>query len=141
MTAIFNTIGAFLSSLGGSVLTPLFGYLGQRSSADLSAFTTAGQFDLQAYQAYLAAQAQANQLKTSANTWWGARFMVFAFGLPAALHWAAVFWVSAFPQFGWVVPAVPSAYANAEQMIALSFFILAPAMPIASAFASWVHRQ
>lgn len=141
MLAILNAAFSGLGSIGNALIGPFFGYLNQKSTADLSAFTTGGQFDLQAYQAYLAAQAQENQLKAQVNTWWGARFMVFAFGLPAALHWAAVFWVSTFPQLGWVVPAVPTAYASGEQTIALSFFILAPTMPIASAFASWVHRQ
>ncbi|WP_026606947.1 hypothetical protein [Methylocapsa acidiphila] len=135
------SIGALLTSLVEGVAGPLFGWLNKKADADLAAFTSERGFDLQGYQAYLTAQAQVNQLKASTNTWGGARFMVFAFGLPAALHWGAVFFVSTIPQFGWVVPALPAAYASAEQTIALSFFILAPTMPIASAFASWVHRQ
>lgn len=37
------------------------------------------------------------------RTWW---FQLF-FVIPAGLYWAALCWVSAFPQFGWEVQRMP----------------------------------
>ncbi len=136
LAMILGAIQSIVSGIAG----PLIGYLGKREDVSLDGFKTAAGIDAAAYQAHLNAEIEIARLRASANSWMGARIMVFAFGLPAALHWSAVFLDSTF-RFGWAVPALPGQYAGAEMQIALSFFIVAPAMPIISATAAWLGRK
>ena len=117
-------IGSILGIVINGVLSPLFAFLGKKSDASVSKEQidrTADSTDLQTEAGSVAAS---NQAKAAASGWWGWHVMVMAFGLPAALHWGALFWVSTFPWLGWTVQAVPATYANAEITIALSFFVL-----------------
>ena len=132
-------IGAVLSQIIGGLAGPVLSYFTNKQTVTLEGFKAASADDLARYQSYVAALNQANAIK-AADTWWGARVMVFAFGLPAVIHWGAVFLDSTF-RFGWRVPALPGAYAGAEQQIALSFFIILPAMPIVSAVSAWLSRK
>jgi len=130
---------AIISSIISGVLSPLFGWLQNKDNVQLGEFQAYSAAEQATYVAYMQAQSAANSAKV-ANSWWGAHAMVYLFGLPAALHWNAVYLDSTF-KFGWAVPALPGPYAGAEQQIALSFFILAPALPLISGVASMLGRK
>jgi len=137
---MFGLIGSLISG----VLSPLTTYLTRRQDVDLAKFQSLNETERAEYSAYLEALIQSNNVKASANSWLGARIMVYVFGLPAAIHWGAVFIVSTIPpQWGFdiTIPALPSAYAGAEQTIALSFFILAPTLPLVSAARAWIYPR
>jgi hypothetical protein len=54
------------------------------------------------------------------RTWW---FQLF-FVLPLGVYWSALLWVSAFPQFGWEVKALPSPYYEWAAGIVSALFIV-----------------
>lgn len=62
--------------------------------------------------------AQANLLV--GRTWW---FQLF-FVVPLGVYWSALLWVSAFPQFGWTVHALPSPYYEWAAGIISALFIV-----------------
>ncbi len=141
---MFAFIGTIVNSLIGGILSPIMTYLNKKQDVGLEEFKASTQQEQADYLAYVTAVQQANQTKVAANNWWGAHVMIYMFGLPAALHWTAVFWVSTF-QLSWFglhsIPAVPPQYAQAELTIALSFFILAPTLPIVSSVANMLYRR
>lgn len=54
------------------------------------------------------------------RTWW---FQLF-FVIPLGVYWSALMWVSAFPQFGWTVHALPSPYHEWAFAIVSALFIV-----------------
>ncbi len=113
-----------------------------KSNNELQGFTTATGVDLAAYQAYLAAQVETNRMKVAANGWWGAKVIILMAGIPASLHFAAVFLDTVVPPFGsWGIPKIPPPYDGYQWAIVQSFFIVMPAMPIVSAVAQWLGRK
>ena len=140
---MFGFIGSLLSSVVSGVLSPLFSYLNKKQDVGLQEYQAMTSAQRDEYLAYVTALNGANQWKTQNNQWWGAHLMIYLFGLPAALHWGAVFAVSTFPNYfhGWVPQALPTQFAGAEQTIALSFFILAPTMPVVTAAANMMNRR
>jgi len=130
---------AFLGSIISGVLSPLFGWLKNKDDVTLGEYSAFTEAEKATYVAYIQAVAQANAAKAQ-NHSLAATVMVYVFGLPAGLHWTAVFLDSTF-RFGWAVPSLPGPYAGAEQQIALSFFILAPALPIISGVAGMLNRR
>ena len=137
---MFGTIGTLLGGLGSSLLTPLLGFLTSKETIELDGFKTAAGLDTEAYKAALAAQVQIAELRAAQNGWWGARLIIMLAGGSAALHFAAVMLDSTF-RFGWGVPKVPAPYDGYEWAIVQSFFLLAPAMPLASAVSTWLGRK
>jgi hypothetical protein len=137
---MFGLIGSIFGSVINGVVAPLFGWLQNKDNVTLGEFQAMTAAEKDTAVAYLQAYSQLNAAKVSANSWFGAHVMIYMFGLPAALHWSAVFLDSTF-KFGWRVPALPGAYAGAEMQIALSFFILAPALPIISGVAGMLSRR
>jgi hypothetical protein len=140
MGFFLSILGKFSTSALNALLSTVLNYFKAKSDNELAGFQTAAGLDAANFQKFLEAQVATNQAKLAANGWWGAKFMVFAFGLPAVLHWGAVFLDSTF-RFGWKVPALPGEYAGAEQQIALSFFIVLPAMPVVSAVSAWLSKK
>ena len=140
---MFGFIGSIISSVINGVLSPLFGYLNKKQDVGLQEYQTMTSAQRDEYLAYVTALNETNKWKTANNQWWGAHLMIYLFGLPAAAHWGAVFIVSTFPTTfsGWVPLALPSQFAGAEQTIALSFFILAPTMPVVTAAANLLNRR
>lgn len=144
---MFAFIGSMVQSVIGGVLSPLFTYLNKKQDVGLEQFKAASAQERDEYLAYTQALAQANQAKVQNNTSGVAHFMVYLFGVPAALHWGAVFVVSTFPalykggSYEFIVAALPPTYASAELTIALSFFILAPTLPLVSAAAAMINRK
>jgi len=129
----------FISSIVSGVLSPLFSWLTNKDNVTMAEYAAFSETEKAVYVSYIQATAAANAAKAS-NHSFAANVMVYAFGLPAALHWGAVFLDSTF-RFGWAVPSLPGPYAGAEQQIALSFFILAPALPIISGVAGLLNRK
>lgn len=117
----------------------------KRANIELDGFKTAAGFDTEAYKAWLGAVTEANSAKLAANAWWGARLIILTAGWPCAIHMAAVmldslpFWGHAVGQWG--VPRPPAPYDQYERDIVLSFFIVAPAMPLISAASQWLGRK
>jgi hypothetical protein len=128
-----------ISALISGIVSPLFSFLSNKDTVTMQEYAALTEAERAVYASYAQAMAQTNASKV-ANNWAGAHFMVYLFGLPAGLHWAAVFLDSTF-RFGWAVPALPGPYAGAEQQIALSFFILAPALPIISSVSQMLNRR
>lgn len=135
-----------LSSLISGVLSPLFGWLNKKQDVTLDGFKTAGQIDVQAYQAALAHDLEINRLKLQASSWWGARLLYMIVGLCACLHTAAVFLDSTFTwgtgSYGnLAVPKLPPDYFAFEQMIIGSLFVVSTVGQLPSAVAAWLHRK
>jgi len=117
----------------------------QKANVVLDGFKTAAGFDNEAYKAYLSALVETNRIKLAANAWWGARLIILTAGWPCALHMAAVM-LDSLPFYGhvvgaWNVPRPPAPYDQYEHDIVLSFFIVAPAMPLITAASQWLGRK
>jgi len=136
-------IGAIITSIVNGVVGPLFGFLNKKQDINLEMFRTETGFDLAAYQAVLAANAEANNAKIIANSWWGAHLLILLFGVPVGVHWACLMLVSTFPETfpGWIVKAPAPADSELERVIIQSFFIMAPAIPVLSALAERIGRR
>lgn len=117
----------------------------KKANIDLEGFKTAAGFDNEAYKAWLSATVETNAQKAAANAWWGARLIILTAGWPCAIHMAAVildslpFWSHAVG--AWGVPRPPAPYDQYERDIVMSFFIVAPAMPLISAASQWLGRR
>lgn len=139
MSLIFGLLQA-IPGLAGKFLD----YQVQKANATLDGFKTAAGIDAQAYQAYLNALVETNRMKLAANAWWGAKAIILVAGFPAAFHMAGIFLDSMpFPGHAvgsWGIPKPPAPYDGYERDIVMSFFIVAPAMPIVSAAAQWLGR-
>ena len=139
---MFAFIGSLLQSTISGVLTPLFTYLGKKQDVNLAEYQAMTATERDEYTAFVTGLNNSNIEKIQANSWSGAHFMIYLFGLPAALHWGAVFLVSTFPTYmPYKIPALPASYADAELKIALSFFILAPTLPIVTSVAGMLNRR
>lgn len=137
---MWGFLGSLFTGGIGALIAPIANIFtnGQTVQAEeFVAMTAAQQGE---YIAYAQAVSAMNNAKIAANSWWGAHLMIYLFGFPAALHWGAVFLDSTF-RFGWRVPALPGQYAGAELQIALSFFILAPALPIIQSISGLIGRK
>lgn len=137
---MFGFLGSIFAGGISAILKPIFGFLTSRDMFSAEEFVGLTEAQRGEYIAYAQAVQAVNASKVAMNSWWGAHLMIYLFGFPAALHWGAVFLDSTF-RFGWHIPALPGAYAGAEQQIALSFFILAPAMPIVSSLAGLLGKK
>ena len=143
---MFAFIGSLVSSAISGVFSPIMAYLNKKQDVGLAEYQQMTSVERDEYAAYVKGLNDTNTIKAQANNWWGGHLMVYMFGIPAALHWNAVFWVNTFPHaWSWfgltVVPAVPANYANAELTIALSFFIYAALPPVVSTVADMVKRK
>lgn len=117
----------------------------KKANIDLEGFKTAAGFDNEAYKAWLDANTEANRIKVTANAWWGARLIILTAGWPCAIHLAAVI-LDSLPFWGhavgaWGIPGPPAPYDQYERDIVMSFFIVAPAMPLISAASQWLGRK
>ena len=133
-------LGSLVGGLGSAVLRPVLGFLTSRDAVRVDGFKTAAGLDVEAYKAALDAQVEFARLRAAQTGWWGARLVVLVAGGSASLHFAAVMLDSTF-RFGWGVPKVPPPYDGYEWAIVQSFFLLAPAMPMASAVSAWLGRK
>ena len=117
----------------------------QKANVTLDGFKTAAGIDVQAYQAYLNALVETNKAKLAANGWWGAKLIILVAGGSASFHMAGVF-LDSMPFYGhlvgqWGVPKPPAPYDQYERDIVMSFFIVAPAMPLVNAAAQWLGSK
>ena len=53
------------------------------------------------------------------RTWWLQLFII----IPTSIHWAALNWVSSFPQWGWVVHPLPGVFGEWEGYVIMSLFL------------------
>lgn len=124
----------------------------KKLNVELEGFKTAAGFDNSAYQAWLNAQVETMRIRLAANSWWGAKLIILTAGWPCAIHMAAImldsmpFWIPLVMQEAhrvgsWGIPKPPAPYDDYQQKIVLSFFILAPAMPLVSAASQWLGRK
>lgn len=140
MTILFSV----LSMIPG-LAEKFFNWQIQRSNVELEGFKTAAGFDNDAFKAWLSATVEINAQKIAANAWWGARLIILTAGWPAAVHMAAIF-LDSMPFYlhavgSWGVPRPPAPYDQYERDIVMSFFIVAPAMPLVTAASQWLGRK
>ena len=140
MFGIIPAIQAVFSFLGG-VAPAISGYFQTKANVENTEFASMNATDQAEAIALVHAQTELNNAKVLNNSHGAAQIMVYLFGLPIAIHWWMVIIVSCIPaQFHpWVIPALPEAFAGSETKIALSFFLLAPALPIVSSLASRIR--
>lgn len=117
----------------------------KRANVELEGFKTAAGIDNAAYQTYINALVETNRIKASANAWWGAKLIILTAGWPCAIHMALVM-LDSMPFWGhavgaWGIPKPPPPYDDYQRQIVLSFFIIAPAMPLVSAVTQWINRK
>jgi hypothetical protein len=114
----------------------------KKIDADLEAFKGSDGQNTQRLTAYWTATNENNRLKAAQNGWWGAKAIILMVGLPMAAHMGAVALDTLIPPFGsWGIPRLPPPYDQYEKEIVLSFFLIAPAMPVANSFAAWLGRK
>jgi hypothetical protein len=136
--------GGIGSAISG-ILAPIFGYMTTARNDDLSGFQSGVGSDTDRYKSYLSATVQMAQIRASQNMWLGARILFLIGAAGPVLHSTGVY-LDSLPWFGhvvgsWGIPRVPAPYDDREGQIVLSFFILAPAAPVLSAAAAWLHRR
>lgn len=145
MGLLTSLVTGGIGSAVSGILAPVFGYFTAARNDDLSGFQTGAAADTDRYKALLAAEVEIAQLRASTNVWWGARLLFLTGAFGPVVHFTAVF-LDSVPLFGhpvgsWAVPRLPAPYDTYEGQVVLSFFILAPAAPVLSAAASWLHRR
>jgi hypothetical protein len=124
------------------ILNAVLGHIQKAADVELSAFNTGTAADTARQVAYLNFMLENNRLKLAQQGWWGARCIILLAGIPASAHFAAVFLDTLIPPFGsWGIPKLPAPYDMYQWAIVQSFFLVMPAMPIASAFAGWLARK
>lgn len=138
MLSIFSAIGSMLGGPITAITGQIAGYFTSAKNVEATEFASLTSAERDQAIALVQAQTALNGTKVSNNAHGAAYFMVWFFGLPAAMHWSSVFLVNSWPFYMWhlVIPAVPSGYADAEFKIAMSFFVLAPALPVLNSLAS-----
>ncbi len=138
MLGIFSAIGSLLGGPITAITGQVASYFTSAKTVEGSEFAAMTSADQQTALAYLQAQTSLNSAKVTNNAHGAAYFMVWLFGLPPAMHWSSVVVVNSWPfyKLHLVIPAVPPTYADAEFKIALSFFVLAPALPVLNGLAS-----
>ena len=129
MLTILGTIFSFLSGVAPAISN----IFTARTDATVEEFKAMSSEQQAEYVAYAQALSAANASKVQNNASAPAHLMIYLFGLPAALHWGAVFITATFPGWGIAIYALHGDYATAEKDIAESFFILAPTLPLVSA--------
>jgi hypothetical protein len=143
---MFGLLGGFVTSAISGIITPLFAFLNKKQDTQLAEYQAMTAAERDGYDSYVRGLSDSNQAKIENNKSSAAHFMIYLFGLPAAIHWNAVFWITTCPSlFHWLgidtIAGLPKGYESAEMTIALSFFILAPAMPIVSSVSDMISRR
>lgn len=133
-------IQAIISGVIGPIIGPLFGWLNKKQDVNLEGFKTGAGIDLEAYKAFLGAQAQANALKASSNTWLGARVIAFSAGELSAVYFGSIVFDSMF-HFGWNIAKLPAPWDEYAWIILSSFIIVSPVAPVLSATTVWLGRR
>ncbi len=130
--SIASYIGQFLGGPLTAITGQVAGYFTSAKNVEAAEFASMTSTERDQAVALIQAQTALNSAKVSNNAHGAAYFMVWFFGLPAAMHWSSVFLVNSWPFYmmHYVIPAVPAGYADAEFKIAMSFFVLAPALPV-----------
>jgi hypothetical protein len=114
----------------------------KKANVELDGFKTGAEVDLAAFQAHLAAQVEINRMKVAQNAWWGAKLIILIAGIPASLHFGAVFLDTIIPPFGsWGIPRLPAPYDVYQWAIVQSFFLVMPVQTLASAVSQWLGRK
>lgn len=138
---IWGWVFSLLTSLPG-LAEKFLDWQVKKANVELEGFKTAAGFDVQAYQIYMNALVETNRMKLAQNSWWGARVIILMAGLPASMHFAAVFLDTTIPPYGsWGIPKLPAPYDTYQWAIVQSFFIIMPVMPIASAVSQWLGKK
>lgn len=113
LTSFFTWVGGFLlKTLTGGSLDSILSTIDKHMDADVEK----EKIKAEVTKTYVTAQSQL----LVGRTWW---FQLF-FVLPLGMHWAALNWVSAFPQFGWTVYALPAPFDSWASYIISALFIV-----------------
>lgn len=139
-------LGSIINSLASGIVGPIFTYLGKKQDVTLDGFKTAAGLDTEAYKAALEHDVAINQLKLTANSWWGPRLLYMIVGLAAAGHSSAIFLDSTFhigcDHFGCMaIPKLPPPYDTYEQWVVASLFVVSMAeKPLNALSAAWLRK-
>jgi|SRR5882672_9083496 len=138
---MWGIVLSLISSIPG-LAGKFFDLQAAKANVELQGFTTAAGVDLAGYKAYLEAQVETNRMKMAQNAWWGAKLIILIAGIPASLHFAAVFLDTLIPPFGsWGIPKLPPPYDTYQWAIVQSFFLVMPVQTVASAVSAWLTRK
>jgi len=140
--------GGGLTGVVGSIL----GHRKDMATIDLEAFQGGTKADVAKFTAYLDFTLENNRLKLAQNAWWGAKAIIMICAGSCAFHFAAVmfdsvpFWIpllmsDAHVVGSWRIPKPPPPYDDYQGKIILSFFLVAPAMPVLQSFSAWLVRK
>jgi hypothetical protein len=136
LSVLFSVLSA-IPGLAGK----FFDWQVKKANVELDGFKTGAGVDLVAFQTYMAAQVDTNRMKLAQNSWWGAKLIILTAGIPASLHFAAVFLDTLIPPFGsWGVPKLPAPYDTYQWAIVQSFFLVMPVQTGINAVAQWLNR-
>ena len=139
---MFGMILGFLLNVFPKLAEKFFDYQVKKATTEAEAFKSAGGLDLEAFKAHLQANLDNNRLKLAQNSWWGAKLIILLVGIPAALHWAAIFLDTIIPPFGsWGIPKLPAPYDTYQWVIVQSFFLVVPVQTGVNAMAQWLNRR
>lgn len=132
MMGFLSAIGSAFSFLSG-IFPAISTMFTNGQNVEAQEFVSMSETERAEYIAYTQAISALNAAKVTNNSSTAAHVMIYLFGLPAALHWGAVFFTATFPGLGLAVYPLQGLFATAEKDIAESFFILAPALPVVGA--------
>jgi hypothetical protein len=135
---MFELLGGVFSFLSG-IAPAISSYFTAAKNVEATEFASMTSAERDEYVAYAQAQAALNAAKTQNNATAPAHVMIYLFGVPAALHWGAVFITATFPQLGVAVYPLQGNYGIAEKDIAESFFLLAPTLPLVGALSQRIR--
>lgn len=149
---MLNLLFAVLSAIPG-LAGKFLDWQVKRANAELEGFRHGATIDLDAFRAYLNAQAETNRMKLAQNSWWGAKLIILIAGVTASVHFGLVMVDSMCPASwglgripakggcGMGIPALPPPYDTYQWAIVQSFFLVMPAMPLANAVSQWLARK
>ena len=137
---MFALIASLLQGLVSGVITPLFGYMNKKQDVTLAGFQAASTTDQANYMAYADYSLKLQQVKITANQWWGPKLLIMIIGIPTAIHFAAILLDSTF-LFHWHIAKLPSPYDNYEMWVIASLFVTANVSAPVNAVSAWLHRK
>lgn len=132
-------LGLILPTLG-SLLTPLFTYLGLKQNVALAGAQASMTADAAMNQALLNAQIQADQIKATSINWIGAKIIAGTAGEFSALYYCSIVLDSMF-HFGWDIARLPTPWDQYAWLILSSFLIVSPVAPVLTATSAWLGRR
>ena len=136
---MFGFIGSLFSFLGG-IAPAVATIFTAKTDSQTTEFVAMTETERSEYAASQSAQTAANSAKALNNASTAAHILTYMFGVPAAIHWGMTMLTATYPQLGFHTDPLSGQYAQDEHAIAMSFFILAPTLPLVNAISARLMR-